>query len=292
MLEDLIINGAMLGALYALLALGFTLIYGVANILNLAHGGFYMLGAYIFYAFAARAKLEPFLALILGVIFVGFIGAIVYRLFVSPIIESEIIVMVATLGAALIFQYLITLLFAPKGKHTSLPSLLSGGLYFMGVWMSFQKLLSLAVSFSLIVVLWVFISKSKMGGAMRATAQDREAAMLMGINTESLCILTMALSAALAAIAGVLIPTSMYTDADPTMWMEPLIISFAVVILGGLGSIKGSLVGAFIIAYAEQFVLLFIKGGESLRGTASLAVMVLVLLLRPKGLFGKRVEME
>lgn len=282
----------MLGALYALLALGFTLIYGVANILNLSHGAFYMLGAYLFYAFGTRAQLEPFLALILAIIFVGFIGAIVYRLLVSHIIESEIIVMVVTLGTALIFQYLVTLLFAPGGKHTSLPSLLSGGQYFMGVWMPFQKLLALVVSFSLIAVLWIFISKSKIGGAMRAMAQDREAAMLMGINTETLCILTMALSAALAAVAGVLTPTSMYTDADPTMWMEPLIISFAVVILGGLGSIKGSLVGAFIIAFAEQSVLLFLVGGESLRGVASLLVMVLVLLLRPKGLFGKRVEME
>lgn len=284
----------MLGALYALLALGFTLIYGVANVLNLSHGAFYMLGAYIFYAFGTRAQLEPFLALILAIIFVGFLGAVVYRLFVSPIIESEIIVMVVTLGAALIFQYLVMLLFAKGGiaEHTPLPTLLSGGLYFIGVWMSLQKILALTVSFSLIAALWIFISKSKTGRAMRAMAQDREAALLMGINTERLFMLTMALSAALAAVAGVLIPTSMYIDAKPDMWTEPLIISFAVVILGGLGSIKGSLVGAFIIAYAEQSVLLFLEGGESLSGTASLLVMVLVLLLRPKGLFGKRVEME
>lgn len=294
MFEDFIINGAILGALYALLALGFTLIYGVANILNLSHGAFYMLGAYLFYAFATTVQLEPFLALILAIILVGFVGAIIYRLLVSPIIESEVIVMVVTLGTALILQYLVMLLFAKGGaiQHTSLPRLLSGGLYLIGVYMPFSKLLAFVVSFSLLAVLWIFISKSKTGGAMRAIAQDREAAMLMGINTERLCMLTMAMSATLAALAGVLIPTSMYIDAKPDMWMEPLIISFAVVILGGLGSIKGSLVGAFIIAYAEQFVLLFLVGGESLRGTASLAVMVLVLLLRPKGLFGKRAEME
>ncbi len=125
---------------------------------------------------------------------------------------------------------------------------------------------------------------------MRAMAQDREAATLMGINTERLFMLTLVISASLAAIAGVLVTP--LTVASPDMWMFPLIISFSVVILGGLGSIKGSLVGAFILAYAEESVVFLAQGEEHLRGAFSLLIMVLVLLLRPSGLFGKRVEME
>ena len=290
MLEDLLINGATTGAVYALLALGFTLIYGVAKILNLSHGAFYMLGAYIFYASLDFLQLETFPALILAVIFVAFIGAIVYGLLIRPIIESELNVMVVTLGAAMVFQYMVILLFG--STHKTVPYLIPQLplVEILGVSVRTQKIVALAVSLSLIVVLWIFISKSKIGGAMRAMAQDREVATLMGINTERLFVLTLVISASLAAIAGVLVtPLSV---ASPDMWMFPLIISFSVVILGGLGSIKGSLVGAFILAYSEESVVFLAQGEEHLRGAFSLLIMVLVLLLRPSGLFGKRVEME
>ena len=289
-LEDLLINGATTGAVYALLALGFTLIYGVAKILNLSHGAFYMLGAYVFYASLRFLQLETFPALILAVIFVAFIGAIVYGLLIRPIIESELNVMVVTLGAAMIFQYLIILLF--DSRHKTIPYLIPELplIDILGVSVRTQKIITLVVSLSLIVILWIFISKSKIGGAMRAMAQDREVAMLMGINTERLCMLTVAISASLAAIAGVLVTP--LKVASPDMWMFPLIISFSVVILGGLGSIKGSLVGAFILAYAEESVVFLAAGEEHLRGAFSLVIMVLVLLFRPRGLFGKRVEME
>jgi len=290
LLEDLLVSGATTGAVYALLALGFTLIYGVAKILNLSHGAFYMLGAYIFYASITFLQLETFPALILAVIFVGFIGAIVYGLLIRPIIESELNVMVVTLGAAMISQYMIILLFG--SKHKAVPYLMPKLplIEILGMSLRTQKIVALVVSLSLIFVLWIFISKSKIGGAMRAMAQDREAAMLMGINTERLLMLTLVISASLAAIAGVLVtPLSV---ASPDMWMFPLIISFSVVILGGLGSIKGSLVGAFILAYAEESVVFLAQGEEHLRGAFSLLIMVLVLLLRPSGLFGKRVEME
>ena len=290
MLEDLLVSGATTGAVYALLALGFTLIYGVAKILNLSHGAFYMLGAYIFYASINFFQLETFPALIFAVVFVGLIGAIVYGLCIRPVVESELNVMVVTLGTAMIFQYLVVLLFGSKHRTISylMPELPL--IEILGVSVRTQKLIALAVSLSLIVMLWIFISKSKIGGAMRAMAQDREVATLMGINTERLFVLTLVISASLAAIAGILVtPLSV---ASPDMWMFPLVISFSVVILGGLGSIKGSLVGAFILAYTEETVVFLAQGEEHLRGAFSLLIMVLVLLLRPRGLFGKRVEME
>jgi len=281
------IYGLLSGGVYALLALGFTLIYGVADVVNMAHGALYMLGAYMFYAFSWKYfQLDPLPAVILAVILVAFIGMITYRLFIHPVIEDIVAVMVVTLGAALIFQQLVILNFT--GSNIPIV-LLTGSEDILGVSVTYQQILAFVVSLSLIAILWLFIRKSKIGGAMRAVAQDREAAMLMGINTERLYMLTMAISALFAALAGILIAS--YTVANPRMWTSPLAMSFAIVILGGLGSIKGSLIGAFIIGYAEKFVTIW-TGMSYLEGAASLAVMVLILLLRPAGLFGKRLEVE
>lgn len=287
MIEDLIIYGLISGAVYSLLALGFTLIYGVADIVNMAHGAFYMLGAYMFYIFAVKYfSLNPFLAVILAVVLVGLMGTIIYRVFVDPVLDDIVAVMVVTLGVALICQQIIILNFT--GSDVAI-NLLSGSVDIFGLPVDYHRILAFVVSLVLFASLLVFIRKSKIGGAMRAVAQDREAAMLMGINTERLYMLTMALSASFAALAGILIAA--YTAANPQMWTSPLGMSFAIVVVGGLGSIKGSLVGAFIIGYAEKAVTIW-TGMAYLEGAASLAVMVVVLLLRPAGLFGKRREME
>ena len=127
---------------------------------------------------------------------------------------------------------------------------------------------------------------------MRAAAQDREVAMLMGVNTMKLYILTMAISASLAAIAGILITASTTRVAYQLMWFQPLALSFAIVILGGLGSIKGTFIAAFIVGYAQTVVSYAIPEGDYLKGAVALGVMVLVLILRPKGLFGKHIELE
>lgn len=281
------IYGAISGVVYALLALGFTLIYGVADVVNMAHGAFYMLGAYMFFSFSWEyLSLDPLPALILSVVVVAFIGMVAYRLFIHPIIEDILSVMVVTIGVALIFQQLIHLNFG--GSDIPI-TLLTGSIDILGVPVSNSQILAFVVSLSLIAILWVFIKKSKIGGAMRAVAQDREAAMLMGINTERLYMLTMALSASFAALAGILLAAQ--TVANPRMWTAPLAMSFAIVILGGLGSIKGSLLGAIIIGYAEKTVTIA-TGLAYLEGAASLAVMVVILLLRPAGLFGKRFELE
>ena len=127
---------------------------------------------------------------------------------------------------------------------------------------------------------------------MRALAQDREVAMLMGINTERIYMLTMGISSLLAGLAGILILGSNMEAAHPYIWQRPLVLSFAIVILGGLGSIKGSLLGAFIIGYTENAVITFVPQGGMITSAAYLVIMVVVLLLRPKGLFGKRIEFE
>lgn len=298
-IKKLVILGSISGAVFALLALGFTLIYGVADIVNMAHGAFYMLGVYTFFVFLSSfgyfsTNRSPFLlltSLILAAVFIGFVGLIIYRLLIHPIIEDTLSVLVVTVGTTLVLQQIVHLFFGERNKPV--PSLLPGIIRPFGVTVTYHELISLVLSLSLIAFLWIFITRSKIGGAMRAAAQDRDVAMLMGINTERLYMLTMAISASLAATAGILLSgRANVVSPDLREWTYPLVMSFAIVILGGLGSIKGSLVGAFIIGYAEISVLIFFPGGSFIKGAAALVIMVVILLIRPKGIFGKRVEAE
>jgi len=304
LIEEIILFGAISGGVYALLALGFTLIYGISGITNLAHGSFYMLGAYMFHILGFRLLgsdtpvSTSFVVLILAALIVGIIGSVAYRLAIHPVLGDEVAVMVVTVCLALIFQQLVLLIvgltFRDPTPSVKWPpgSFLTTSTNILGVNLENSKILAFAVSLGLFGCLLVFISKTKIGKAMKAVSQDREIAMLMGINTKRLYMLTMALSASLAAIAGILITTSTTYSALAPMWRYPLALSFSIVILGGLGSIKGSLIGGFIIGYAEQTVANTVPQGGAIVGVVPLIVMVLVLLLKPKGLFGKRIEME
>ena len=292
----IIVSGAIAGAVFALLALGFTLIFGVAHVVNMAHGALFMLGAYMFFAFGPKGllQLEPLPAVILAAIFVGIMGSIVYLLAMHPIIDDELAVLVATVGVALIFQQLIVIGFTEAfgATYLAVPPFVKGYVTLLGVRVAKSRILVSVVSLILFAAVLIFITKFKIGKAMRAISQDREVAMLMGINTRRVIMLTMAISASLAATAGMFIASSTTGTADPAMWLHPLILSFAIVILGGLGSIKGTLIGAFIVGYAENAVIVADPRGGYLAGATALAIMVLVLLLRPRGIFGKRIELE
>jgi len=301
MIEEIILFGAIQGGLYALLALGFTLIYGIAGVVNLAHGSFYMLGAYMFFVFQKSGLLGPvtieasILAIVLAVIFVAFVGSVIYRLIIHPVLGDEVAVMVVTICLALIFQQLILVIFGTSFPPIGWPAdsfLANTYVKILGVNLVYSRIVAFAGSLALFGTMLILIAKTKIGKAMRAVSQDREVAMLMGVNTTRLYMLTMGISALLAAAASILIVTSTGTGGGAWLWLHPLALSFSIVILGGLGSIKGSLLGGFIIGYAEQTVAFAVPEGGAIVGVVPLAVMVIVLLLRPKGLFGKRVEME
>jgi len=294
--ETLIIFGAISGAVLALLALGFTLIYGVANVVNMAHGTIFMYGAYMFFIFGPFGTfgLDPVMALILSAITMAIMGSIVYVIFIHPVMGDEVAGIVSTVCAALILQQIIFL--DPPlgfgGEHKGVPPLVSGSTTILGVTVTNSKILAFVVSLVLIATISIFIAKTKIGRAMKAVSQDREVAMLMGINTPRLYIITIAISSALAAVAGILITGSASPVAEPHMWLTPLMMSFAIVILGGLGSIKGTLIAGFIVGYVGETVVYFVPEGVFLKGAIALAVMVTVLVIRPKGLFGKRIELE
>jgi branched-chain amino acid transport system permease protein len=301
MIEEIIIYGTISSCMYALLALGFTLIYGVSGIINLAHGAFFMLGAYIFSilfdAFSFFVPVEfsylvPILALVIAPILSGIIASIFYRVMLHQIVGDQLAIMIVSIGGSIIFQQMIYLILGPTSATTlHVPHIALGTIRLWNIQITNDMVLGAVVSLVLFLSLWLFISKTKIGKAMKALSQDVEAAMLMGISKERMYMLTAAISAGLAGIAGAVISASK-GNVSAFSWLEPLAISFAIVILGGLGSIKGTLIGGFIFGYAYFTVTFMIPEGGTLVSSVPLIILIIVLILRPKGLFGKRIEME
>ena len=288
MLSDILVYGLMNGAVYAMLAIGFSLIFGAARILNLAHTAFFMLGAYAIYFFGSNLALSPYIAIPLSIVTVVLIGVIVYYVFLEPIREHETAVLIVTVAVALVFQEAVLIIFG--GHYRGVSSIISGYISPLGFRISYQYLLTLGVVSFCLLVVWLLLMKTRLGIAIRASAQDREIANLMGMNVAQIAAATMAISVGLAAVAGVMV-APLYT-LEPHMWLSPLVLVLAIVILGGLGSIKGSFIGAMILAFIEVTVVFLMPGGAFLKVAIALAIMLVILIVRPEGLFGVYLEGE
>jgi branched-chain amino acid transport system permease protein len=288
MAENILVYGLVASGVYALLAVGFSLIFGVARIANLSHTAFYMLAAYLIYTLATAAGLNLYLSIFLAIIIVSAVGTISYRLLIARVRQHEATTLIVTIAIAVIIQEAILMGFG--GQPKSVPKLISGSSEIFGVAVLNQQLLTLGVVMLLLVFTWVFLMKTKTGVAIRSTAQDREVANLMGINVPRMEMLTMAISVGLAAVAGALVaPLFVIT---PGMWTHPLVIILAIVVLGGLGSLKGSLVGALVLGFAENLVVFLAPSGAYLKTSVALTIMLIVILIRPEGLFGVVFEEE
>lgn len=288
MLQDILITGLVTGGVYALLAIGFSLVFGVARIVNIAHTAFYMLAAYAFYVALTVLELPLLLAVALAIGTVTALSVICYRLVIAPIRQHELAVLIATIALALIFQESLLLTFG--GHFLGIPAAVEGYASLLGVRVSNQRLVVLAVVAVALVVTWYALYRTQFGLAVRATANDLEIANLMGIDVGRIAMLTVAASVALAAIAGVVVAPVFVVD--PLMWLSPLVSVLAIVVLGGLGSLRGSLAGAFILGYVEAITVFAVPAGAFLKNGVSLSIMIVVLLLRPEGLFGVAFEEE
>jgi branched-chain amino acid transport system permease protein len=288
MFLDIIISGLISGSMYALLAIGFSIIFGAARIVNLAHTAFYMVAAYCIYFATLKMGLHPVWGMVAAIVLVSLLGMISYRFFINPIREHEGAVLIATIALAMAFQEIMTLLFT--SSFLSVPSLIKGYFILVGVKVFYQQILTFCVALVVMGILWYLLTKTKLGLAIRSTAQDREVANLMGINESRIAMITMGISVGLAAFTGAIVVP--LTVLDPFMWMHPLIMMMAVVVLGGLGSLKGSFIGAYILGFAEAIVVFVIPAGAFLKGSVALSIMILVLLIRPEGLFGVTFEEE
>jgi branched-chain amino acid transport system permease protein len=285
---NIIIGGLISGSTFALLAIGFSLIFGVARIVNFAHTAFYMLAAYCIYVGAQLMGLHPIWGMLAAIVLVALLGMISYKALINPIREHEGAVLIATIALAMIFQEVMSLIFT--GTYLSVPALIGGYFKLLGVKVFYQQLLTFCGALLVMVVLWVLLMRTKLGLAIRSTAQDREVANLMGINEARVAMMTMGLSVGLAAFTGAIVVP--LTVLEPQMWGGPLVMMMAVVVLGGLGSLKGSFIAAYILGFAEALVVFLAPMGAYLKGSVALSIMILVLLIRPEGLFGVYFEEE
>ena len=281
MLEILIV-GAVSSAIYAMLAVGFTLIFGVARILNLAHGTFYALGAYGAYFFTAHMKLPLFPAALCAIAVVAVFGVLVERVLVRPMRGSQLAMLMITLAVALVVEQGLFLTFG--SEYRNVPAFVDAKFTIGGVDIAGSRLLALGVGVVLIGALWLFIQRTRLGAAILAISQDPIAAQYMGIPSDRIFAVVMAISAALAATAGVL--AGPFLTVQPTMWLLPIVKAFAIVVVGGLGSIPGSILAALMLGYAETIVAYMIS--TSWTEIVSVLATLLTLMFRPAGIFGRR----
>lgn len=281
MLEILIV-GAVSSAIYAMLAVGFTLIFGVARILNLAHGSFYALGAYGAYFFTAHLKLPLLPAALLAIAAVAVFGIVIERVLIRPMRKSLLAMLMITLAVALVIEQALFLTFG--SEYRNVPAFVDTKFRIGGVDVGGARLLALGVGVVVIGALWLFIQRTRLGSAILAISQDPVAAQYMGIPSDRIFALVMGISAALAAAAGVL--AGPFLTVQPTMWLLPIVKAFAIVVVGGLGSIPGSILAALMLGYAETIVAYMIS--TSWTEIVSVLATLLMLVVRPAGIFGRR----
>jgi branched-chain amino acid transport system permease protein len=279
---EILIYGAVTSAIYAMLAVGFTLIFGVARVLNLAHGSFYALGAYGAYVLTSVVGLPLWLAAILSVVGVAVFGVLVEKILIRPLRYSQLGVLMITLAIALVVEQTLFLTFG--SEYRNVPAFVDTKINLGGVDVAGQRLLTLVVAGVSIAVLYLFIQRTRLGSAILAISQDADAAKYMGIPSDRIFSLVMAMSAALAAMAGIL--AGPFLSVQPSMHLLPIVKAFAIVVVGGLGSIPGSILAAFMLGYAETIVAYQIS--TSWTEIVSVLATLLMLVIRPAGIFGKR----
>ena len=279
---EILIFGAVTSAIYAMLAVGFTLIFGVARILNLAHGSFYALGAYGAYVLTTIFKVPLLVAAPLVVVGVALFGMVVERVLIRPMRTSQLAVLMISLAVSLIVEQALFLIFG--SEYRNVPSFIDQKYVIGGVDVAGQRLLTLLVAVVSIGGLYMFIQKTRLGSAILAISQDPEAAQYMGIPSDRIFGAVMAMSAGLAALAGIM--AGPFLSVQPSMHLLPIVKAFAIVVVGGLGSIPGSIVAALMLGYAETLVAYGIS--TSWTEIVSVAATLLMLVLRPAGFFGKR----
>lgn len=284
-----LISGIRLGSIYAIIALGYTMVYGIAKMLNFAHGDVIMIGAYSAFVALYRANLPLPIALIISIIICTLLGVIIERLAYKPLRQaSSLAVLITAIGVSYFLQNLALLIWGSAAKI--FPTILDYGsinLFDNQLKLSYQLLITITVCIVIMILLNLFIKKTKIGKAMRACSEDKEAAALMGINVDNIISLTFAIGSGLAAIAAILLCAA-YPTVTPTLGSMPGIKAFTAAVIGGIGSIPGALLGGLLLGVIEIIVKAY--GLSELTDAIAFGVLILVLLFKPTGLLGKKVK--
>jgi len=280
-----VVNGVTIGVVYALIAIGLTLVLGILDVINFAHGEFYMLGAFLTYGLAVGLGLNYFVALALTIVGVAAAGFLAEQLTVRPLKGRHMFtVVLSTLGLSIFLQNGALLWWGPDPREIELGW--SGRpLVVGGIVISSLRLIVLGTSVALIAALTWFIRRTRWGMAMRAVAGNRDASALMGIPVDRVYAITFAVGTGIAGVAGGLLG-AMFT-IEPTMGEWAVVKAFCVVIMGGMGNVPGAVLGGVILGVAESLGAGFLPGGASYKDGIGYAILILVLLYRPQGLFGR-----
>lgn len=279
-----LINGVSLGSIYALIALGYTMVYGIIKLINFAHGDIYMVGAYAGFFATAVFKMPFIPALVIAMVISAIIGMLIEKLAYRPLRHApKIAVLITAIGVSLFLEYGGMLLVSPQPR--TFPAVFPAQSYtFSGLVVNSQQIIILAVSVALMIILTYVVNKTMTGKAMRAVSYDTDAARLMGIDVDKTISLTFGIGSALAAAAGVLVGVY-YNSIDPLMGIMPGLKAFVAAVLGGIGIIPGAMLGGIIMGITEALVSGFIS--STFRDAAAFAILIIILLFKPSGLLGK-----
>jgi len=281
------INGLSLGSIYALIALGYTMVYGIIKLINFAHGDIYMVGAFIGYTMIHSFGMGFFPALLTAMALSALLGVLIERIAYKPLRHAtRIAVLITAIGVSYLLQN--GMLYFYGAEVRSFPQVVDNTLFEVaGLQVSRIQLLIFATALVLMVLLQFIVQKTKMGKAMRAVSTDSSAAQLMGINVDNVISFTFFLGSALAGAAGVLVGLY-YNTIDPMMGVAPGLKAFVAAVLGGIGFIPGAVLGGFTIGIVETLVSAY--GNSMIRDAVVYGILILILIIRPAGILGKHVK--
>ncbi len=289
MLEQQLVNGLTLGVIYALIAVGYTMVYGVIELINFAHGEIYMLGAFFCVTFITAIGLPFYVSMLLAMVCAAVLGMSIDRIAYKPLRNSpRLAVLITAIGMSIFLQNLAMVIWGSRPipfPQDAVPAYLAKTALELGdVHLSWLQLFIFIVTFSMMIMLYVIINHTRMGTAMRALAQNRTASQLMGVNVDRVIAFTFVLGSSMGAIAGILVAVY-YNTLSPTMGYVAGVKAFSAAVLGGIGSVPGAMLGGLVLGIAEALGAGYIS--SLYRDGVAYAVLILVIIFRPSGLLGK-----
>lgn len=280
-----LINGISIGSVYALVALGYTMVYGIVKLINFAHGDIIMLGSYFILIFTKSMGMPFWLSVIASMLFCAIFGVLIEKVAYKPLRKApRISALITAIGVSILLQNIVILI---KPDPLPFPNALAGSVRFLGTDIGYVNIITIIVSFALMIILTLFIKYTKAGKAMRAVSEDEGASTLMGINVNNTIALTFAIGSVLAAVGGGLYGVS-YKLIEPTIGSVFGLKAFIAAVIGGIGTIPGAVIGGLIMGIVETFTKAYIS--TNLTDVIVFAVLILILLVKPSGLLGKNVK--